>query len=109
MPSIIPHHVELVVEDERSYLEYKGRKLKIEVGELGEGSFGEVLKGTSCYTGQKVAIKIERQDVARPSLPLEFAFYKRICDTAGFPMPWLWIALVRTLRPSLKIWIIIFP
>ena len=82
----------------------KGAKIR----ELSEGSFGKVLKGTSCSTGQKVAIKIKQEDVARPSLRLEFTFYKRIGDTVGLPKPWSWIALVRILRPSLKIWIIIF-
>lgn len=53
---------------------------------MGIGSFGEVHLGKNLATKEEVAIKLERKDAERPSLPLEWNFYKSIgTNQIGFP------------------------
>ncbi|KAH7646020.1 casein kinase I [Dermatophagoides farinae] len=42
------------------------------------GSFGSLYIGTNNETGEKVAIKVERADIDKPQLPLEYGFYKTL-------------------------------
>ena len=59
-------------------LELCNKKFRMESTNLGVGSFGFVRLGTVIPTGQKVAIKFEKKNVGRPSIPLEYSFYKEI-------------------------------
>lgn len=62
-------------------------KGKYKVGErIGKGSFGEIRVGVNTETGERLAIKLERQDIAQKQLPLEYAFFKLLGkDGKGMP------------------------
>ena len=51
---------------------------------IGSGNFGELRQGKNLYTGEDVAIKLERNNSRAPQLYLEYRFYQLLGQHGWF-------------------------
>ncbi|KAL7745017.1 hypothetical protein ACLKA6_007279 [Drosophila palustris] len=55
------------------------------LGQFDSGSFGDIYLGRSLYTGEKVAIKVEKAGTPHPQLAYEYRVYRAIRPAMGLP------------------------
>ncbi|XP_064555459.1 casein kinase I [Drosophila montana] len=55
------------------------------MGQFDSGSFGDIYLATSLYTGERVAIKMEKAGIQHPQLAYEYRVYKAIRPALGLP------------------------
>ncbi|KAH8290065.1 hypothetical protein KR044_006596 [Drosophila immigrans] len=55
------------------------------LGQFDSGSFGDIFLGVSLYTGEKVAIKVEKANATHPQLAYEHRVYRAIRPACGLP------------------------
>ncbi|KAH8396398.1 hypothetical protein KR222_009802 [Zaprionus bogoriensis] len=55
------------------------------LGQIDSGSFGDIYLGLSLYTGEQVAIKVEKAGAQHPQLAYEYRVYRAIRPAVGLP------------------------